>query len=87
MPVKRKAEIIAWVRQYFADYFHYPIEYFELTLSLRDDLRFDSRSLVDVGRDINKSRFTPVHVTPGQIVDCLTIGDVAELIYNLERNS
>ena len=86
MVQKRRQQIITWVQQYFSDYFHYPIEHFTLDLDLRSDLQFTSQSLVDVGREINKSQFTPARVTPKEIVDCITIGDIVNLIWNLEQS-
>ena len=55
--------------------------YFKEEDSLREDWYFTDYSLVEFGKALSRSPFQPGVVTPKEIVQCQTIGDVIALLH------
>ena len=73
-----KANVIAW----FSDHFHMPTSSFPEDTDLRDQLLFTTESIVEFGKYINRSNWTPVMLYPKQYAACETIGDIIDLIFD-----
>lgn len=72
-----KEQVVGW----FSDHFNMPASDFPESTNLRDELLFDNRSIVEMGKYFNRATWTPVAFYPSQYAACETIGDIIDLIF------
>ncbi len=67
-----------YVLHYFSVHFHQPIENFKDSTRLQEDLLFSTEALLQLGIYINGA--LKIHIFPGEIAQCKTIGDLITLV-------
>ena len=80
MAVSRK-DVANFVIGLLSDQFHLPPSYFQEDDDLRKTWLFDDKSLVALGKTINKSDWHDEYVTPLEMVKCKTIGKLIDLLW------
>lgn len=81
MAISRE-NVAAFVIELLSDQFHLPASYFNEDDDLRKAWLFDDKSLVGLGKTINQSNWHDEYVTPLEMVECKTIKDVIDLLWN-----
>jgi hypothetical protein len=75
-------DVAAFVIGLLGDQFHLPASYFNEDDDLRKAWLFDDASLVGLGKTINESNWHDEFVTPLEMVKCVAIKDVIDLLWN-----
>lgn len=77
-----EAAALAFVIQYFSEDTGLPTSFFSEKTNLITQLLYTPRSLVEVGKVINKRLWNHNYVTPAEMAACRTIGDIVGAIMN-----
>jgi hypothetical protein len=80
MPISRDV-VKTYIIGMLADDLGIPTSHFSESDNLRNDYLFDDQSLVMFGKKINNAQWHSVYVTPPEIANCQTVGDVIDLVF------